>query len=185
MSELLTKAPCRQDWKRISAKSSTVSSQWPNQSRDWSEMKWTEHHHKLNCERIGLLCSRLKSQHRFKLWMNVHLDIFCTAEPFVTMGWLCIIMGQGVMQKVWFAIFKVKVTLKAHIIKYDFQRYLLKPNWMAYIIMSWSALLKIALLCSMSRSQWRFKISLNLFYPFFFFTTDLLATRLDVFVYFY
>ena len=31
--------------------------------------------------------------------------------------WWCIIMSQSVSQKVWFAVFKVKVTVKDHIIK--------------------------------------------------------------------
>ena len=33
------------------------------------------------------------------------------------LGWLCIIMGQRVMQKNWFTIFNVKVTAKAYVIK--------------------------------------------------------------------
>ena len=41
MPELLTKASCRTDWKRISAKSSLMSPWWPNQSRDWTELNWT------------------------------------------------------------------------------------------------------------------------------------------------
>ena len=38
MPELLTKASCRKDWQRISAESSIMSPQQPNQSRDWIEL---------------------------------------------------------------------------------------------------------------------------------------------------
>ena len=33
MPELLTRASCKKDWKRISA-------EWPNRSRDWTELNW-------------------------------------------------------------------------------------------------------------------------------------------------
>ena len=41
MSELLTLAPCRKDWKRISAESSPMSPRRPNRSRDWTDLNWT------------------------------------------------------------------------------------------------------------------------------------------------
>ena len=41
MPELLTRASCRRDWRRISAESSLVSPWWPSQSRDWTELNWT------------------------------------------------------------------------------------------------------------------------------------------------
>ena len=37
LSELLTGASCRKDWKRICAESSFMSPKWPNRSRDWTE----------------------------------------------------------------------------------------------------------------------------------------------------
>ena len=41
MPELLTRASCRKDWKRISAESSLKSPRRPSQSRDRSELNWT------------------------------------------------------------------------------------------------------------------------------------------------
>ena len=38
MPDLLTRASCRQDWKRIAAESSLMSPWWPKWSRDWTEM---------------------------------------------------------------------------------------------------------------------------------------------------
>ena len=50
--------------------------------------------------------------------MNVHLDnISSTAEPFVPK--LVLLCNIIVMQEDWFAVFKVKVTVKAHIIKHS------------------------------------------------------------------
>ena len=40
MPELFARASCGKDWKRISAKSSFMSPQWPSQSRDWTELNW-------------------------------------------------------------------------------------------------------------------------------------------------
>ena len=37
-SELLTRASCRKDWKKISAESSFMSTRRPNRSRDWTEL---------------------------------------------------------------------------------------------------------------------------------------------------
>ena len=55
-------------------------------------------------------------------------------------------MGQSVMQEDWFAVFKFRVTVRAHLIKYDCLPYVLncylfgtKLNW---IIISWSAFCK-------------------------------------------
>ena len=49
--------------------------------------------------------------------MNVHLkDISSTAEPFVTK--LCMVMDQSAMQESRFAVFKFRVTVRAHMIKY-------------------------------------------------------------------
>ena len=98
-----------------------------------------------------------------------------------TLLWLIIMVDQSAKQKDWFAIFKV--TVKAHVIRYDcfyhsywsncwfflifffggwggvrVQPYLI--GWC--IITSWGALLaciRSGLFCSRSRSQWRFKTS--------------------------
>ena len=39
--ELLTRASCRKDWKRISAESSLMSPRPPIRSMDWTELNWT------------------------------------------------------------------------------------------------------------------------------------------------
>ena len=70
--------------------------------------------------------------------------------------------------KDWFAVFKVKVTLKSHVIKYNcfYQLYLIadlyatKFNWM--VSEAGLSCVKLGLLCSRSRSQLRIKFSLNL-----------------------
>ena len=70
---------------------------------------------------IALLWSRSGSQKRSRIPLNVHLDeVFSTPEPSVTK--LCMVMhhhGSEVMQDNWFAVFKVRVTVKADIIRYD------------------------------------------------------------------
>ena len=40
MPELLTRAFCRKDWKKISAESSLMSPRWPSWSRNWTELNW-------------------------------------------------------------------------------------------------------------------------------------------------
>ena len=61
---------------------------------------------------IVSLCSR--SQQGFKISLNIHLvDIFSAAEPFVTnLVWWCSIMGQSVLWKNWFVIFKATASAK-------------------------------------------------------------------------
>ena len=70
---------------------------------------------------IALLWSRSRSQKRFRIPVNVHLnDISSATEPSVTkLGWWCNIMGQSIMQEDWFAVFKFRVTVRAHLIRYD------------------------------------------------------------------
>ena len=85
--------------------------------------------------------------------------------------WWCISMSQIVFSKDWFAVFKVKVTVKAHIIKIWLSNIsselliLLQLDlvWW-HLIISWIVLWKdwIALLWSKSRSQKMFKISVNI-----------------------
>ena len=68
---------------------------------------------------MGLLCSRSRSQQISKCWWM--LDQMISSESLnlflPNLVWWCIIMSQIVFQKDWFAIFKVKVTVKDHIIK--------------------------------------------------------------------
>ena len=40
MPELLTRASCKKDWKRISTKSFLMSVWWPDLSRDWTELNY-------------------------------------------------------------------------------------------------------------------------------------------------
>ena len=83
--------------------------------------------------------------------------------------WWCIIMSQIVFQKDWFAVFKIKVTVKDNIKIWLFnilseQLILLQLSlvWW-YIIIRWIVLWKdrIALLWSRSRSQKRSRIPVN------------------------
>ena len=62
---------------------------------------------------IVLICSRSRSQQRFKVVMNVHLDIFSTAEPFVTiLGMVMQHHGPQCHVKRLVCYFKVKVTVR-------------------------------------------------------------------------
>ena len=80
------------------------------------------HHHKLECpvKKIGWLHSGSRSQRRGKMLMFVQMvsseppNILC---PNLVLR--CIILSQNVLQKDWFASFKVKVTARAHMIKSD------------------------------------------------------------------
>ena len=88
----------------------------------------------------------------------------------LSLVWCCIIMSQMVFQKDWFAVFKVKVTMKNNIIKIWLfnilpgRLILLQVNlvWWHIIIRlivlwkDWNALLR-----SRSRSQKRFRIPVN------------------------
>ena len=84
--------------------------------------------------------------------------------------WWCTIMSQVVFWKDWFAVFKVKVTVKDHIIKLWLSNIssdlliLLQLNlvWW-YIVIRWIVLLKkgFALLWSRSRSHEKFMIPVN------------------------
>ena len=65
-------------------------------------------------QKIGLLCPRSRSQQNFKMSMNVQT---IASEPLNLLlpnlvKW-CIIMSWSVLWKDWFAVFKVKVTVKA------------------------------------------------------------------------
>ena len=83
--------------------------------------------------------------------------------------WWCIILRWGVMQKNWFTVFNVKVTARAYIIKiWLFVLYLL--NCWSVCNQTWFgstaskagvACGKIGFLNSRSRSQWQFKMLVN------------------------
>ena len=73
----------------------------------------------LSCENIDLLCSRSRSQQRSKphwmlIWM-ISSELFNLFWP--NLVWWCIIMSQNVMWKDCFALTRVKVTVRAYIIK--------------------------------------------------------------------
>ena len=99
---------------------------------------------------IVLCWSRLRSQKRFKILVNVHLDdVSSNAEPFTAK--LGVAMHHYELdiffQKDWFAVFKVKVTVKDHIIKiwlsnmFSELLILLQVNLVRlHIIISWNVL---------------------------------------------
>ena len=125
-------------WTRVSSrgkKSCSLSSR----SRSWRGLIWSKydsfysifwtadssatkfdlmiHHHKPECpvKKIGLLHSRSRSHQRVK--MSVFVRLVSSKLPNVllpTFELWCIIASQNVMQKDWFAIFKIKVTARAH-----------------------------------------------------------------------
>ena len=69
---------------------------------------------------VILLCSSSRSQQRLNISVNVHLDIFLTAEPFVTkLGMVMHHHGPECHAKRLVYYFKVKVTVKAPVIRYD------------------------------------------------------------------
>ena len=144
--------------------------------------------HKLDClfkGQILLLCSRPGLQQRLKMSMTVHLnDIFSTAEPFVTK--LGMAMQHHVMWKDWFDVFKVKVPVRANVMKYDCFYHI---YWIADLLathgasslagVSW---VKTGLLCqSQSKGSKRYWI----FVYNTLCTTDLLAINVAVFMYYY
>ena len=98
-------------------------------------------------------------------------------------------MRENVFQKDWFAVFKVKVTVKDHIFKIWLSDIssavliLLQLNlvWW-HIIISWIFLWKdwIALLWSRSRSQERFKIPANVHLDNISSTAELFVTKLGM-----
>ena len=64
------------------------------------------------------MCARSRSQQNFKMSMNVQMIFFESLNlllPYLV--WWCIIMSQIVFQKDWFAVFKVKVTVKNNMFK--------------------------------------------------------------------
>ena len=85
--------------------------------------------------------------------------------PLPNLVWWCVIMDQSVLQKDWFAVFMVKVTVRAHIIKYvcfyhisTQQLILFTAKFQLDGTSSWARVSyrKMWLFCSRSRSQRRF-----------------------------
>ena len=79
----------------------------------------------------------------FKIPVNVHLDnIFSTAEPPVSKLVMVIHhRGQSIMQEDWFAVFKIRVTVRSHIITstelliflqpyYNLESFVQKNRWL-------------------------------------------------------
>ena len=68
-----------------------------------------------------MLWSRSRPQERLRFqWMFIWMippQLPNLLTPNVV--WWCIIMGQNVTQADWFAVFKFKVTARAHLIRYD------------------------------------------------------------------
>ena len=68
----------------------------------------------------GLLHSGPRPQRRVK--MLIFVQMISSKPPnilFPNLVLWCIIMSRSVMQKDWFAVFKFRVTVRAHLIKYD------------------------------------------------------------------
>ena len=67
---------------------------------------------------IALLWSRSRAQEELKIPVNIHVDDDCWTFCNQTLNGDKS-MGQSVMQEDWFAVFKFKVTMRAHVIRYD------------------------------------------------------------------
>ena len=98
--------------------------------------------------------------------------------------WWCIIMDQIVMQKDWFATFKVKVTrrlIQSNMTVSTMSTELLilsLPNLIGwYITISWSVFWKDWIAVVRARLQWRFKASMKFCQFCIFCTTDILVTK--------
>ena len=70
MPELLTRTSCRKDWKRIAGESSLLFPQWPNWSREWTELICTCSHAHLEPIVVALI-----------LELTVLSAFFNTAQP--------------------------------------------------------------------------------------------------------
>ena len=117
-------------------------------------------------------------------------NLVCSVSPealnhfLPNLVWWCIIMRRCVMRKNWFTIFNVKVTVRANKIKiWLFLLYLL--NCWSICNQTWfdstasqagMSCGKMGLLRSRSRSQWRFKMFVNVC-PHIFWTTEYFVTK--------
>ena len=86
---------------------SVCNQTWFDSTAIWAGVSYGE---------MGVLHSRSSLQQKFKMLVNVWLDnIFWTTEQ--NLVWLCSIISQSVVQKIWFTVFNVKVTARLYIIK--------------------------------------------------------------------
>ena len=128
----------------------------------------------------------------FSVWLCL-LNISWTAQPLKifflpNLVWWCIIMRRCVIQKNWFTILNVKVTVRAYIIK----------TWLflLYLLICWSVCNQIGFgiteslarvscgktgwLHSRSRSQQRLKILVNVCLDGIFWTAEHFVTKLGM-----
>ena len=121
----------------------------------------------VSSENVGLLCSRSMSQPRLKASVNVSLDdILRIAEPFVTkpnMVRHCY-KPERHMRKMGFYLQRQGHSnwILVHTIKYDYFCYMFwTADFWGRACACGVSCKKVALLYSMSRSQWRFWTSVN------------------------
>ena len=107
--------------------------------------------------------------------------------------WLCSIISQNVLQKNWFTVFNVKVTARAYIIKILlFLLYLLNcwsvcnQTWFDSTLSEGRVFYgEIGLLCSRSRSQQTFKMSVNVCPNDIFWIAEPFTTKLGMVMHHY
>ena len=154
-------------------------------------------HHKSECpcEKNGLLHSMSRLQWSFTISATVRPDsIFWTAESFVTkLGMVMLHHGSHFHSKR-LAIFKVKVTVNAHTIRYDcFCRIYwfadhfeitLNRSYLIKCLSAWCKNCIVALKIKVTVKFRNFMESLSILFFFFFFcSTDLFAAKVDVLMY--
>ena len=140
---------------------------WFLGNQTWSDDTSSEA--RVSYEKNVLLHSGSRSQWRVKMLMFVQISSKPPNILFPNLILWCIIMSHSVVQKGWFAIFKVKVTAKAHMIKYDNFYYIFWtadpfPTKLCLIEQCYKSRVfygEIGLLYSRSRSQQNFKMSMN------------------------
>ena len=139
------------------------------------------HHQKSEClvKKVRLLYSGSRSQWRIKMLMFVQM---MSSKPpnilFPNLVLWCIIMSWSVTQKDWLAIFKVRVTARALMTKvWQFLLYLL--NCWSFCYQARVFYGDIGLLCSRSRSEQNFKMSMNVC-PDLFLLTEHFTTKLGM-----
>ena len=131
------------------------------------------------------------SRSQWRVKMLIFVQVISSKPPnilFPNLVLWCIIMSQSVMKKDWFSIFEGKVTARAHVIK--LWQFLLYPlNCWSICYQTWfdSTLSKarvfygeIGLLCSRSRSQQIFQMSVNVCPDDIFWIAEPLTTKLDM-----
>ena len=153
------------------------------------------HHHKVDFLVKRLDCSFGQGQghrkgsefQRMFIWMISPLLLNLLQPKLV---WWCSITGQSVMQEDWFAVLKFRATVRAHLIRHDcfylicWTADLLLQNLEGTLSSATVVCVRIRLLFSSLRSQRRFKSLLNLYVSYIFCTTDFLATKLGVLIYY-